>query len=100
MKEKKLKEKLGTLINKLLKERYNLNSKISDEECKTVNQILKESKVQILDLSGIIIFFNKKDNKLTKKGLEYLKETLMNHEYLKEINLSGRKYNKNRKHIL
>jgi Ran GTPase-activating protein (RanGAP) involved in mRNA processing and transport len=50
-----------------------------------LNEILKQSKIQKIDLTSKEIIFLKKVNEITDKGLEYLKESLMYSEYLKVI---------------
>jgi hypothetical protein len=45
-----------------------------------------------MDLRGEYYkFFKPKDNLITKKGLEILKESIINNEHLKKINLSRKK---------
>jgi hypothetical protein len=34
--------------------------------------------------------FNSKANRITKKGLEILKESIINNKYLKDIDLTGK----------
>jgi hypothetical protein len=53
-----------------------------------------------MDLRGEYYkFFKPKDNLITKKGLEILKESIINNEYLKKINLSRKKIIKKKKII-
>jgi hydrogenase maturation factor HypF (carbamoyltransferase family) len=53
-----------------------------------MNEILKESKIQKIKLSGYIFQNKILDNKITEKGLEIMKDALINNEYLDEIDLS------------
>jgi hypothetical protein len=59
---------------------------ISDDGCFVLNEILKKSKIEIINLKSKLLGFNK-GNRITQKGLEYLEESLCNNKYLKEINL-------------
>jgi hypothetical protein len=61
------------------------DNQISDKLLYLINEIIKDSKIESINLSCNFIF--NKDNEITK--IELLNESLINNEYLKEIDLSG-----------
>jgi hypothetical protein len=66
--------------------------KFYDEEFIILNEIIQKSKLETIILKGKGNF-NNKDNNITKEGLEILKESIMNHGYLKYIDLSRKIFN-------
>jgi hypothetical protein len=53
-----------------------------------LNEILKNLNLERIFLNRNNLF--KKDNGITNEGLDHLKESLVNHKYLKEIHLSSK----------
>jgi hypothetical protein len=68
---------------------FNLKgNRLYDQGCIVLNEIFKDSKIEEIDLSST--FYLKSGNGITNTGLENMKESLINNEYLKIIKFSGK----------